>query len=67
MTSQKVRAPQVYARIGGVVYLIIIIAGTTIERETIKVKEMFCSFQWLNNGWVPAMAKCAARSDSAAF
>jgi hypothetical protein len=24
---------------------------------------MFCFFRRLNNGWVPAMAKCAARSE----
>ena len=29
-------------------------------------KKMFCFFQQLNNGWVAAMAKCAARSDWAA-
>jgi hypothetical protein len=44
----------------------VLLLTCTIERETIKVKEMFCFFQRLNNGWVPAMAKCAARSDWAA-
>jgi hypothetical protein len=28
---------------------------------------MFCSFQRLNNGWVPVMAKCVARSDGIGF
>jgi len=31
-----------------------------------QVKKMFCFFQRLNNGWVAAMATCAARSDWAA-
>ena len=34
--------------------------------RNIKVKKMFCFFQRLNNGWVAAIATCAARSDWAA-
>jgi hypothetical protein len=45
----------------------VLLLTCTIERETIKVKEMFCSFQQLNNELVPSMAECAARSDWAAF
>ena len=44
----------------------VLLLSCTIKKETIKVKKMFCSFQQLNNEWVPSMAECAAKSGWAA-